>query len=75
VVNPQQPLQFAFSENFSRQIRATNFESNIDTNRDINSLGLRLTYQPTGRSLGGYLYYTKRSTCSRPTTSSSPTGC
>jgi hypothetical protein len=58
VVNPQQPLQFAFGESFSRQIRATNFESNIDTNRDINSLGLRLTYQPSGRSLGGYLYYT-----------------
>lgn len=58
LVNPQQALQFAFTENFSRQIRATNFESNVDTNRDINALGLRLNYQPIGRSLGGYLYYT-----------------
>jgi hypothetical protein len=57
VVNPQQALQFAFGENFSRQIRATNFESNIDTNRDVNSLGLRLTYAPIGRSLSGYLFY------------------
>ena len=57
LVNPQQALQFSFGENFSRQIRATNFESNIDTNRDINSLGLRLTYAPLGRSLSGYLYY------------------
>src|SRR5262249_40009426 len=57
LVNPQQALQFSFGENFSRQIRATNFESNIDTNRDINSLGLRLTYAPIGRSLSGYLYY------------------
>src|SRR5215470_5471235 len=57
LVNPQQALQFAFSENFNRLIRATNFESNIDTNRDINSLGLRLTYAPIGRSLSGYLFY------------------
>jgi hypothetical protein len=57
LVNPQQALQFAFGENFSRQIRATNFESNIDTNRDVNSLGLRLTYAPIGRSLSGYLFY------------------
>lgn len=58
LVNPQQALQFAFSDNFSRQIRAANFESNVDTNRDVNALGLRLIYQPIGRSLGGYLYYT-----------------
>ena len=57
LVNPQQPLQFAFLEDFNRLIRATNFESNEDTNRDINTLGLRLNYQPYGRSLGGYLYY------------------
>jgi hypothetical protein len=57
IVNPQRPLQFAFQENFSRVIRATNFEAPLDTDRDINTLGLRLNYQPTGRSLGGYLYY------------------
>jgi hypothetical protein len=57
IVNPQRPLQFGFQEDFSRVIRATNFESNADTNRDINHLGLRLSYAPIGRSLGGYLYY------------------
>jgi hypothetical protein len=57
IVNPQHPLQFAFQEHFSRVIRATNFESSDDTNRDVNSLSLRLNYVPIGRSLGGYLYY------------------
>jgi hypothetical protein len=57
IVNPQRPLQFSFQENFSRVIRATNFEAPLDTDRDINTLGLRLSYLPTGRSLGGYLYY------------------
>lgn len=57
IVNPHHPLQFSFQENFSRVIRATNFESSGGTNRDLNSLGLRLSYIPTGRSLNGYLYY------------------
>ena len=57
LVNPQRPLQFWAIENFNRVIRATNFESAHDTNRDIDTLQLRLTYQPTGRSIGGYLYY------------------
>jgi hypothetical protein len=57
IVNPQQALQFAFQEHFSRQIRATNFESRDDTNRDVNALSLRLNYLPPGRSLGGWLYY------------------
>ena len=57
IVNPQRPLQFSFQENFTRLIRATNFESRSDTNRDINNIGLRLNYVPTGRSLSGYLYY------------------
>lgn len=57
IVNPQHPLQFAFQEHFERLIRATNFESRDDTDRDVNVLSLRLNYFPTGRSLGGYLYY------------------
>jgi hypothetical protein len=56
IVHPSSPLQFSFQEDFERQIRATNFESNDDTNRDVNTLDLRVNYQPTGRSLGGYLY-------------------
>lgn len=57
IVNPQHPLQFAFQEHFERLIRATNFESRDDTDRDVNVLSLRLNYFPSGRSLGGYLYY------------------
>jgi hypothetical protein len=57
IVNAQHPLQFAFQEHFNRVIRATNFESRADTNRDINALDLRLNYVPYGRSLDGYLYY------------------
>jgi hypothetical protein len=58
LVNPDHALQFAFQEYFSRVIRAANFESNNDTNRDLNKLDIRLNYLPPGRALGGYLYYT-----------------
>jgi hypothetical protein len=57
LVNPQRPLQFAFQEVFSRLIRPVNFESQADSNRDINDVSLRLIYAPIGRSLSGYLYY------------------
>lgn len=57
IVNQQHPLQFAFQEHFNRLIRASNFESQADTNRDVNTLDLRLNYVPYGRSLSGYLYY------------------
>lgn len=57
IVNAQAPLQFGFQEHFNRIIRATNFESGSDTNRDVNQLSLRLSYVPPGRSLRGYLYY------------------
>jgi len=57
IVNPQHTLQFAFQEHFDRLIRATNFESNIDTNRDINQLSLRANVIPYGRSLNGNLYF------------------
>jgi hypothetical protein len=57
IVNPDHPLQFSFQENFNRVIRATNFETRSDTNRDVNTLGLRLNYMPYGRSLNGYAYY------------------
>jgi hypothetical protein len=57
IVNPQHTLQFAFQEHFDRVIRATNYESNVDTNRDVNQLALRINVIPAGRSLNGYLYY------------------
>jgi hypothetical protein len=57
IANPRKPISFAFFEHFSRQIRAANFETADDTNRDVNQLALRLNYQPRGRSLGGYVYW------------------
>ncbi|HEY4240964.1 MAG TPA: hypothetical protein VGM88_14170 [Kofleriaceae bacterium] len=56
-VNPNKPVQFQFLEQYNRLIRATNFESRADLDRDVNALNLRLLYQPEGRSLGGYAYY------------------
>jgi hypothetical protein len=60
IVNPDKPLRFMVVESFDRVLRATNFESNEDTNRDINSLDLTLSYVPYGRSLSGFLKYTNR---------------
>lgn len=57
VANPGRPMFITFLEHFERVIRATNFESSQDTDRDINTLTIRLNYQPYGRTLGGYLYY------------------
>ena len=57
LTNPMGTWSFGFDENFTRLIRAANFETDADTNRDINTLGLNLLYHPRGRSLSGYLYY------------------
>ncbi len=58
IVNPSGPVTFLAIDNFNRVIRATNFESRTDTNRDINNLSLQLGYAPTGRSLSGSIRYT-----------------
>ncbi len=57
LVNPMGAWSFGFDENFTRLIRAANFETDADTNRNINVLGLNLIYHPRGRSVSGYLYY------------------
>jgi hypothetical protein len=57
MINPLGPWSFGFDENFTRMIRAANFETEANTNRDINLLRLLLLYHPSGRSLSGYLYY------------------
>jgi hypothetical protein len=57
LVNPDGKLSVGFDEDFTRLIRATNFESTVNTNRDINNLRLSLLYHPQGRSLSGALYY------------------
>lgn len=58
IVNPRGRLAFQFEDRFDRLIRAANYETNVNTNRDINSLRLLMNYQPRDRSLSGYLYYT-----------------
>jgi len=57
VVNPERPWSFSIQEDFLRQIRATNFESRAQTNRDINDLRLQLQWAPAGRVLSGILHY------------------
>lgn len=57
-VNPSGTWSFGFSDEFRRLIRAANFETDANTNRDINELGLRLKYQPSYSKFSGDLYYT-----------------
>jgi opacity protein-like surface antigen len=58
LANGDHTISVSFLDQYQRVIRPTNFESSHDTNRDINTLHIRLNVQPKGRTLGGYLYYT-----------------
>lgn len=58
MVNPLGPWSFGFNENFTRLIRAANFETDANTNRDINVLSLNALYHPSGRTLAANIYYT-----------------
>lgn len=57
MVNPMGRWSFGFDEEFNRLIRAANFETDANTNRDLNALGLTLLYHPNDSAFGGYLYY------------------
>ncbi|MBA3538761.1 MAG: hypothetical protein H0T79_03970 [Deltaproteobacteria bacterium] len=57
MVNPMGRFSFGFDENFVRLIRAANFETSTNENRDVNNLALTLLYRPVDRSVSGYLYY------------------
>jgi hypothetical protein len=57
MTNPRGPVSFGFNENFTRLIRAANFETDANTNRDINTLSLNLLYHPQYRSIAANLYY------------------
>ena len=57
LVNPMGKFQFGFDENFTRLIRAANFETDANTNRDINTLSLNLFYKPQTSTISGMLYY------------------
>ena len=58
VVFPRKTWQFAFDDDYTRDFRPTNFESQGKVNRDINRLVLKLKYQPEGRTLSGHLSFT-----------------
>ena len=58
VVNPAGNLSLTIDEDFARVIRAVNFESNVNTNRDINSAQVSLLYHPRNRAVSASLYYT-----------------
>lgn len=57
MVNPMGRWSLGFNENFSRLIRAANFETDANVNRDINTLSLNALYHPQGRSLALNIYY------------------
>jgi opacity protein-like surface antigen len=57
VAYPNHTWSLGFDEEFLRLIRAANFETDADTNRDINTFALNVLYHPVDRSYGGYLYY------------------
>lgn len=58
IVFPKRTVQFSFSDDFHREIRPVNFESNENVDRDINRLGLQLRYRPKNRTLHGSVQYT-----------------
>jgi hypothetical protein len=57
VVNPVGPWTFGVDEDFSRVIRAANFETSENVNRDVNQFNLNLLWHPVDRSLSGFVYY------------------
>ncbi len=58
LTNPTGRWSFGFDDEFMRLIRAANFETDANTNRDINGLTLNLLYHPSDSSISGFAYYT-----------------
>jgi hypothetical protein len=57
LANPMGRWSFGIDEDFVRLIRAANFETDANTDRDINNLQLKLVYHPSDSAFGGFLYY------------------
>ncbi|HLL25863.1 MAG TPA: hypothetical protein VK427_27180 [Kofleriaceae bacterium] len=60
MVNPSGRFAFGFNDEFVRLIRAANFETDANVNRDINQLRLLLLYRPRDSAISGYVYYDNR---------------
>ncbi len=58
LANPIGTWSFGFSDDFQRLIRAANFETDANTNRDINTAFLSLLFHPSTRTISGMLTYT-----------------
>lgn len=50
-------VSFSASDNFLRLIRAANFETGVNTNRDINTFDVNLVLHSPKTTLSGMLYY------------------
>jgi hypothetical protein len=57
IVHPLGTVSLWLLDDYDRLIRAANFETDANVNRDINELEARLAYHPRDRSIGGYLSY------------------
>jgi hypothetical protein len=57
LTNPAGRWSFGFDDEFMRLIRAANFETDANTNRDINTVTLNLLYHPADSSISGFAYY------------------
>jgi hypothetical protein len=57
VINPQRPWSIGIQDDYNRLLRATNFESSVDTNRDVNTFRIGAQYKPVARTLSGTLFY------------------
>ncbi|HSN24831.1 MAG TPA: hypothetical protein VLT45_01060, partial [Kofleriaceae bacterium] len=57
IANPMGQFSFGIDDDYMRLIRAADFETDANLNRDINNARLVGMIHPRGRSLSGYVYY------------------
>src|SRR5258706_13694379 len=58
LANPMGTFSFGFSDDFQRLIRAANFETDANTNRDINAFSASLLIHPHTNTVSASLTYT-----------------
>lgn len=58
LANPVGTWSVGFNDDFERLIRAANFETDANTNRDINNLFVSLLYHPSTRTISGMFTFT-----------------